>query len=171
MNVGARAATSENLCFMDGEMKFGNDFFSKIMHFARTNKFFSCWDRLYGEPGRDIPSGRHHIFGKTIFTMGGVFFSTKDFFFNTLGGMNENYFGYGGEDNDLHVRAMHILKSIPAMPYQVTHQYHHWHPANSAFPLNPNRTKILKITTSNPQLVINKLKKARVGNPSAPTLV
>lgn len=187
MNVGAREASTDNLLFIDAEISFGSDFLQKVVEFAKDKEFFNCWSKYVCMTGRDNPNERYHYFCKTIRAMIGVFFSKKDFFFNTLGGYNENYFGYGGEDNDIFHRAKFIFEkgskkyfdnfwekfetNIPVMEYTIYHHYHHWHPPEGANPLCLEREDILKYTFDNPQNIINKLTKSNIGNKQCPILI
>jgi glycosyltransferase involved in cell wall biosynthesis len=171
MNVGAREANTDNLVFIDAEISFGSGFLKEIIEMANYNEFFNCWSEYICKAGRDNPKDRIHYFPVTISAMIGAFYSTKDFFFNILGGYNENYFGYGGEDNDIYYRANYLLEEIPKMEYTLIHNYHHWHPKNGANPLSTDREKILKITLDNPNEVIHKLIKANIGDRKCPHII
>lgn len=183
MNVGAREATTDNLFFIDAELSFGPDYLEKAVELIKRTPFFNGWSEYVCMPGRDNPKERRHYFEKdrrTIHAMIGIFFSKKDFFFNKLGGYNENYFGYGGEDNDICYRARFIfdkasaekcVTSIPSLPYTVYHNYHHWHPVDGANPLCPNRDEILEVTYAKPEEIINRLIKTNIGNGACPTLI
>jgi len=170
MNVGARDATTEHLLFIDAEMSFGTDYLQKIVDFIPDKVFFNGWVRYWCEVGRDNPRRRIHYFDDTLHAMVGCFYSTKDFFFNKLGGYCEDFFGYGGEDNEIYIRAKFILNKIPALQYTIIHQYHHWHPESSHDPLNPSRHAILTRTDLSPKDVINKLVNSKIGNKWEPTL-
>jgi predicted glycosyltransferase involved in capsule biosynthesis len=187
MNVGAREAATDNLLFIDSEISFGLDFLQKVIEFAQNKQFFNCWSEYICMVGRDNPNERRHFFPKTIRAMIGIFFSKRDFFFNVLGGYNENYFGYGGEDNDIFHRAKFIFENnnikyeenfwerfettIPVMNYTIYHHYHHWHPPEGPNPLCPNREDILINTFKNTQKIIDKLIKTNIGNLKCPTLI
>ena len=171
MNVGARVSTTENLLFVDADVIFGQDFLQKVTNYAPRKKLFNCWSEYHIMPGRDNPDKRTHYFPTTFKALVAVFYSTKDFFFNELGGYNEDYFGYGGEDNDIYTRSQFLLGEIPTMPYSLEHTYHDWHPSNSAMPLSSRRMEILNKTLANPLEIINKLKKTEIGNLRYPTLI
>jgi predicted glycosyltransferase involved in capsule biosynthesis len=171
MNVGAKQATTDNLLFMDAEISFSQDFLQKVVDFAKDRQFFNCWSKYICMAGRDNPHERKHILNKTVHAMIGVFYSKKDFFFNKLGGYNENYFGYGAEDNDIFIRAKYLLKEISCLEYNIYHHYHHWHPKEGANPLNLDREIILQKTIDNPQEIINKLTTSNIGNIQCPTLI
>lgn len=172
MNVGARNAKTDNLIFIDAEISFDNPFLlEEYLHLTEVYKFFNGWSKYICLEGRDNPTQRIHSFGKTVHAMIGIFYSNKDFYFNKLGGYNENYFGYGGEDNDVFYRVEYLLKKIPVSHQTVYHNYHHWHPLKGANPLNPEREVILNKTIANPQDIINKLINTQIGNKKCPTLI
>ena len=172
MNVGAKAAKSKWLVFLDADLLFGKDFLSRINFFRQKGmphiRYFTCWQYILAMPGKDEPILR--LIDPSICTAGGAFCSQKDFFWN-IGGMNENYFGYGGEDNDLWVRANINLgkknsNNIPSMPYALVHHYHDW-----AIP-SPDRLDILSRTLKYPVQVMDKLvaNKSKLGSLEAPTI-
>ena len=91
-----------------------------------------------------------------------------------LGGMNENYFGYGREDSDLWIRADYInqYSGIPEIKYPLTHQYHHWVVTDTKdAPDYRKNCEIWKATKRDPQKIIDKLKQADLGNIEHPTLI
>ncbi len=170
MNVAANAAQTKTLVFLDVDMLFGKNFLSKILYFKRSDAglfYFTCWSYICFLPGKDEPVLR--VVDPSIFTAGGAFCTDKTFFW-TAGGMNENYFGYGGEDNDLWVRVNARLGkktqvNIPHMPYALVHWYHDWsQPSEERF-YHLNRT------VEQPEAVIAKLRQAGLGNPSGPIAV
>jgi hypothetical protein len=115
-------------------------------------------------PGKDNPVSRH-IRPDMTRAMGGIWYCEKDFYFNTLGGMNENFFGYGGEDNDVFERATYILNRTPAyVSYPIVHQYHDWMiPSSSA-----NKWEY---TRDNPLKIITLLKYSNLGKDEQPTII
>lgn len=168
MNVAAKAATSDNLVYLDVDMVFDKTYFDKINRFKSPNvNYFTCWQYIISMPGKDQPIAR--LITKDVLTAGGAFFINKGFFWSA-GGMNENYFGYGGEDNDLWVRVNRLLgdrtaHNVPSMPYALGHWYHDW-----AAP-SPDRFYPLNRTNQHTNTVIERLKAAPLGNPAAPTLI
>lgn len=171
INVAMKQANTNNILILDADILFGKDYFSKVMEFKQHHSFFSAYKVIILLPGKSNPITRIR-FQHDIHAMGGGWFTDRNFFFNELGGMNENYFGYGGEDNDIYYRARYVLKMpIPELDYSITHQYHDWHRPDGANPLNPNRLIILKKAEKNPREITNKLKEANLGNPNRPTLI
>lgn len=171
INIGVKAAIYHNVFVIDADVLFGNTYFERILDFAQIHPmFFHGYNWIVLLPGRDNPITRvspHQYISST----GGTWFANKNFYFNQLGGMNENYFGYGCEDGDMWSRASYLLNGIPEMNYPLTHQYHHWHEANGANPLNPDRAKLLNYTKNHTKEVIEKLKQIKLGNSNFPTLI
>lgn len=168
MNVGAKQASTDYLVFLDVDMIFDKSYFDKINRFKTPGiSYFTCWQYIVSMPGKDLPVAK--LITKDILTAGGAFYIDRKFFWST-GGMNENYFGYGGEDNDLWVRANRILgdktkHNIPSMPYALGHWYHDW-----AVP-SPDRFYPLNRTNQHTNEVIQRLKAVSLGNPQGPTLI
>lgn len=168
MNAAAKQAQCDTLMFLDVDMVFDKTYFDKIIRFKNPNvKYFTCWQYIVSMPGKDMPVAK--IITKDILTAGGAFCIEKKFFWDA-GGMNENYFGYGGEDNDLWVRVNRLLgdkskHNIPSLPYALGHHYHDW-----AEP-SPDRFYPLNRTNQHTATVMAKLKAAQLGNPNGPTLI
>ena len=77
--------------------------------------------------------------------------------------MNENYYGYGGEDNDLWFRANRRLgesakHNVTAMPYVLAHSYHDWSQPSE------ERFAILNRTLQNPGDVESRLARRSLGS-------
>ena len=134
-----------------------------------------CWDSIFLMPGKDNPILRI-LRLEHLLTVGGIFYTEKNFFFNTVGGFSEDYFGYGSEDNDLYTRVNMILdKNMPKMPYSIVHCYHHWHPIDGPDPYNEDSIshkyrKMVKYKNYW-KLITNALIKANTGNEKSPTAV
>jgi hypothetical protein len=136
-------------------------------------KFFCAYLYLKLLPGKDNPTDRL-VSSKYLEAIGGAWFCYKDFFFNTLGGMNENYFGYGAEDNDMWWRVQYWYTKvfnngeqypIPMLPFNMEHQYHDWAPFTS------ERYDMLNKTRNHPDIVLKRLVEAQLGKESGPTLI
>ncbi len=171
MNVAAREAKGGILVFMDADMIFGKEYLYYVNLWRQNThpnpKFFVGWDWIIKLPGRDEPNVR--MVRTTALTAGGVFWIDTDFYWE-VGGMNENYFGYGGEDNDFWVRANVILgkknhKNVLNAPYPMAHIYHDCAVAS------PNRFYPLNRTIQFPQLITERLKRERLGKTEGPTLI
>lgn len=167
MNVAARATNSDSLFFVDVDMMFGKSYLSKVAYFKGNKKFFIGWQFITFLPGKDEPIIR--TVDPSILTAGGAFFVDKTFFWE-MGGMNEGFFGYGGEDNDFWVRANLALgargqMNVPAMPYALVHWYHDW-----AVP-SPERFFWLDRTAQQPAKMIQKLRRYNLGQREGPVSI
>lgn len=169
-NVGAKSAYHENIIFMDADSLFGKDYIYTIRdHVKNThenlNKIMVCWNTLICLPGRDNAIVRY-VNPEVICTLGGVWYAHKKYFFESLGGMNENYAEYGGEDNDIYQRALFVQKTpIAIIPYTLCHQYHHWEkPAKNA-------DYLFNISLQNAHAITERLKSTDIGNKDHPTLI
>lgn len=137
MNVGARTAKYNDLIFMDADSLFGADYLKTIDHQVNGtptthSKIMVAWNYLIGLPGKDNPISRH-LRPDMLRTLGGIWYANKDFYFGKFGGMNENFEGYGGEDNEAYERACSILglSNLSYIGYPIAHQYHDWEPQHS----------------------------------------
>jgi predicted glycosyltransferase involved in capsule biosynthesis len=167
MNTAAKQTTSDSLLFLDVDMVFDKTYFDKIIRHKSGKKYFTCWQYIVSMPGKDMPVAK--IITKDILTAGGAFCVDKKFFWDA-GGMNENYFGYGGEDNDLWVRVNRMFgdrtkHNVDFLPYALGHHYHDW-----AEP-SPDRFYPLNRTNQHTNVVISKLRSVSLGNPDGPTLI
>lgn len=158
-NVAAKQAKHELLLFIDADTLFDNDYFQIIHEFydKYKNEFFLPWKQCRMLAGRDEPTER---MVDAMYLQGAahVWAVTKEFYWR-IGGMNEKYFGYGAEDLDFFERAKHLLKIIFNMEIIISHSYHHFHPKDSAFPLNARRVDLLEETRRNYELEIEKLRR------------
>jgi glycosyltransferase involved in cell wall biosynthesis len=145
-NVGVRVAKNNQLLFIDADTQFDEKFFATVFDFYDRfkNKCFVTWDKCMMLAGRDEPTERE-LNAYHMKAMGHSWFFEKDFYWK-IGGMNEKYFGYGAEDQDLWERALHVEKYVPNMPYVIKHTYHHFHPKDSVYPLNERRVSLKEET-------------------------
>ena len=169
MNVGAKESKYDDLIFMDADSLLGKDFLLVVRRNVREssspyNKLMFCWNYIIALYGKDNPISRH-IRPDTTMAMGGAWYCYKDFYFNEFGGMNENYFGYGGEDNDAYERARYLFNnSPPTMNYPLAHQYHDWVKASDT-------AMKFVITREHPKEIIERLLSANLGNKNSPTII
>ena len=171
INVGIRNANGDGILVLDADMTFKRDYFEKVVTFSKQYpKFFNGFNYITLLPGKDNPVCRVLPYNNQAI-IGGAWYTSKKFFFEELGGFNEDYFGYGGEDNDTGERAKFLLKNVPELIYSITHQYHDWHKPDGANPLNPDRTILLSKAKQDPSGVISKLKSKQLGNILYPTLI
>ena len=180
INVGINKAKCDNIIVLDADILVGKEYLEKVLEFKAQNdvftktglEFFHGYDWIVLLPGKDNPITRvmHH---KDISSTGGSWFTTKSFFWNRIGGMNENYFGYGREDSDLWNRVDYItISPILNLPYPLTHQYHDWEVKNGSHDkIYQKNCLIWHYTKDNTKDVIRKLKKTSLGKLEGPTLI
>ena len=176
INVAARKASTNSLLVIDADSEMKKEHLGEIFIYRNAHlqfKFFCAYLYLKLQPGKDNPIERL-VSSMYLEAVGGAWFCYKDFFFNNLGGMNENYFGYGAEDNDMWWRVKLWFNKnlgndteypIPMIPFNMKHQYHDW------APVKHERYDMLNKTRNNPELVTRRLIAAEVGKESGPTLI
>jgi predicted glycosyltransferase involved in capsule biosynthesis len=172
MNIGAKHANTDWLVFCDADTLFGKEYLYKVNLWRHktipNDPFFIGWNTLMKLPGKDEPVART-LDPTAALTAGGVFWIKKDFFWK-VGGMNENYFGYGGEDNDFWIRVNTDLGSqnlinVRCSPYAIVHMYH-----DDAVP-SPERFYHLDRVHQYPKEITRRLvnRKESLGNLESPT--
>ena len=180
-NVGAREAKGEKHLHLDADLIFRSDYFGKVAGFKR--KAFAAWSACYrlSEKGtqewvrsRSLDSimkdpsfidGRE---GKPIrphvWTAAGVAYCfNRAFFFKQLGGFNENFFGWGGMDNDTALRALKLLGEYPVLPGCTLYHLAHGGRKGGKGPWG--------LTRKHPMQVTEKLRKAKLGRKEGPTVI
>ncbi len=136
MNVAARKASTDHLLFLDADTLFYIDYLQSVFLFLESldrelyQNIAIAWDNMAALPGRDNPDVRYIKPWRTR-ALGGCWYAYRPFFFEKFGGMNEDYWGYGGEDNEAYERSLVAMKinrrkRVPLLRYTVMHQYHHW---------------------------------------------
>jgi len=165
MNVAAKRAVYPHFLFMDADSIFGDTYLIVIRKFLEqynSNVAF-CWNYIICLTGKDNPHYRH-IRPDTTAAMGGIWYAHKEYFLGPFGGMNEAFFGYGGEDNDAYERvlALRNMRGPDVIPYPLAHQYHDWvKPSVSATPY-------FEKTKKYPREVCSLIRQFGVGNESRP---
>lgn len=173
-NVGARLAAGNRFLFLDSDLVFGptyvkavHDFsapffyaFNKVVHYtkdvaAQVRKELKIVSDKRAQ--EFFPGVKKHPGYAVAFN--------KKFFWNIIGGYNENYFGWGGLDNDIARRSVHMLKREYMLPQNI---FHLWHPRGHAKTI-PLIMNTWVTTQHHPDKIINRLKKAKLGNPNKPT--
>lgn len=171
MNVGAKAAKYPYLLFVDGDNLCGERFFQSIQAAMRSfrtaaRKCFLCWNWIINLPGKDGP--------KTTFmaphelnALCGIWCAEREFYLGDFGGMNENFVGYGGEDNEAYERARYLTRQdhLAYMQFPLVHQYHDW-----AEP-SPLAKSYFEVGRSNPGIITDRLKAAGLGKLEGPTFI
>jgi len=130
-NVGSKISEGDILLHLDADLLFDKSFFEKVLKYDK--KAFVAWNnclRLTEEGLNDWRLGGFenikdfnidHREGQPIkpiidYTAGFANCFERDFYFNEFGGFNENFFGWGGDDNDAALRYSTILGKYHIMP-------------------------------------------------------
>ena len=141
-NVGARSAAGDKHLQLDADIIFGPDYLGRVAECDR--EAFHAWDKLYRltEDGarawlrsrsfdgllkdasfvdaREGWKGLEHRFKplrpNVWHTAGVAYCFDRDFFFNRFGGFNENFFGWGGMDNDAALRFTQLVGEHYKLP-------------------------------------------------------
>lgn len=171
MNIGAVLANYQYLIFIDADTLFEKDFLDKVQSYIDANiqnKMFMCWDELIAMEGKDNPR-RRFIRPPMTVALGGIWCAERQYYFSEFGGMCENFWGYGGEDNEAYERAV-LLLDIPTpnfhmMRYTLTHQYHDWEK-----PHNDATSLFLKCRAHSLE-ICKRIKERGIGRLDAPSLI
>lgn len=178
-NVGARHAQGDKFLFMDIDVVVDETYLERVEAFDAP--YFFTYDTIHmltQEGSKMIQQSKKIVPGACTGALTGpsgaldfagfAVCAQRDFFFNALGGYNENYFGWGGNDNDIAWRARHILGKDYRLPGSI---YHIWHQRQYTEFLKWERKSIWLTTKRNPQVVTDRLKKANLGKDQDFTLI
>lgn len=180
-NIGSNISEGEKLLHLDADLVFDKNYFKKIIDFKE--KGFAAWDtcfRLNEKGFKDyITIGLEKINKENIdpregliivprvnFTAGFANCFDREFFFKEFGGYNENYFGWGGEDNDATLRFSTLLGKYHILPNCTI--YHLPHGGRKT---RKGNYKELQRTIKNPLEITNLLLKTKLGNIEGPKVV
>jgi len=190
-NVGAREAQGEIIVLMDSDFVFENNYFSIISEFngefaagAETyywcnteeptlewmrTKDFNVFRKRGGEPRDPVFKFRSMSRGCGY---GAILVYNKEWFWNSMGGYNENFFRYGWEDKATTEMIKSLLgrddESMLRIPSEAAHLNHR---AKDVRNLNINEGLFNRFTNMDQREVSDRIKNAGVGKKSAPTLI
>jgi predicted glycosyltransferase involved in capsule biosynthesis len=179
-NVGARYAKGKKLLFYDVDLICKDEnYLEKIYEF--DTPYFVAWNKMFcltNKCSNNILCNTkvtnfslENVYVSGMQKYAGVGFAVcidKDFFFNKLGGYNENYLGWGGNDTDIAWRALNILKKEYKFSIDL---YHLWHEKSYAKNLIHKRKSIWLTTKNNPHKITKRLKNANLGNIKKQTFI
>jgi predicted glycosyltransferase involved in capsule biosynthesis len=178
-NVGARIARGNKLLFLNVDMICNKSYLEAVSKFNAPH--FLAWNKVYrlSEQSSNqicqslqltnamlqgIPVHKAHALKQC----GSAVCSMKDFYWNKLGGYNENYLGWGEEDVDIATRAFTILKR----GYILNQPLHHlWHLQKYVTHMKQERNKLIAVTRARPMEITKKLRNANLGNKNKQTYI
>ena len=190
-NVGAREADGEIIVLMDSDFVFENNYFDIVSQFngefaagAETyywcntegptlewlrNKDFNIFRRKGGGPRDEVFQFRSMTRGCGY---GAILVYNKSWFWETLGGYNENFFRYGWEDKATTEMIKSLLnrddESMLRIPSEAAHLSHR---SKDVRNLNINEDLFNRFTQMNQFDLSLRIKEAAVGKRSGPTLI
>ena len=190
-NVGAREAQGEIIVLMDSDFVFENGYFQVISEFkgefaAGAETYYWCnmedptseWLRTKDfNVFRRLGAGpRDSVFQFRSMTRGcgygAILVYNKDWFWNTLGGYNENFFRYGWEDKATTEMIKILLnrddESMLRIPYESAHLHHR---SKDVRNMNINEKLFYDFTRMDQFDLANKIKECNVGKRSEPTVI
>lgn len=188
-NVGAREAEGEKHLHLDADLLFRQDYFRKVVDFGK--EAFSAWSRCYylteqaaqvwlraksfDELTRDesfieVRKGRQ--MKPNIWSAAGCAYCfDRNFFFNRFGGFNENFFGWGGDDNDAALRFSRLLdKNYHVLPDCTIYHMPHAGRKGASGGVTGGVGEWER-TQKDPMGVTEKMLKANLGKREGPTVV
>lgn len=190
-NVGAREAQGEIIVLMDSDFVFENDYFLRISEFtgefaAGAETYYWCnreeptseWLRT-GDYNRLRERGadwRDPVFKFRSMTRGcgygAILVYNRDWFWNVLGGYNENFFKYGWEDKAATETIKFLLgkndEELSRIPYDAFHLFHlNKDPRN----LKTNEDLFNRFTNMDQIELTERIKKEGVGKKEMPSII
>jgi glycosyltransferase involved in cell wall biosynthesis len=190
-NVGAREAQGEIIVLMDSDFVFDDGYFSVISEFkgefaAGAETYYWCnteeatidWIRTkdFNVFRRRGAGPRDPVFQFRSMSRGcgygAILVYNKEWFWDTMGGYNENFFRYGWEDKATTEMIKSLLgrddESMLRIPYEAAHLNHR---AKDVRNLNTNESLFVRFTGMNQSELSRIIKEARVGKKSEPTVI
>lgn len=190
-NVGAREAQGDIIVLMDSDFVFENNYFSIINEFkgefaAGAETYYWCnteepttdWLRtrdfnIFRNRGGDH---RDPVFKFRSMTRGcgygAILIYNKDWFWNVMGGYNENFFRYGWEDKATTEMIKSLLErddeSMLRIPSEAAHLNHR---AKDPRNMNINEKLFYHFTSMDQKILSDRIKEIGVGKKSEPTLL
>jgi glycosyltransferase involved in cell wall biosynthesis len=190
-NVGAREAKGDILVLMDSDFVFEQEYFEVISKF---DKEFAAGAETYYWCNTETPtmdwlrSRDFNVFRKKgagpkdeVFKFrsmtrgcgyGAILVYNKNWYWNTFGGYNENFFRYGWEDKAATETIKFLLskndESMNRIGYECAHLNHR---AKDVRNMMINENLFYQYTKMNQNELINRIKNANVGKKNTPSLI
>jgi glycosyltransferase involved in cell wall biosynthesis len=190
-NVGAKEATGDLLVLMDSDFVFEKDYFQKISEFqgnfaAGAETYYWCnteaptsvWlrnrDFNYFRTQGNGP--RDPVFKFRSMTrgcgFGAILVYNRNWFWETFGGYNENFFKYGWEDKAATETIKFLLgrtdESMDRIPYEAAHLSHFGKDVRN---MPTNERLFNQYSSLNQAILVERIKGAEVGKKSTPSLI
>ena len=130
MNTGTRFASGKRVLWLDTDFIYDYDYFQSIAE--HRERLFLAWNQLYymSEVQTEctknvIPNDNTVGVSPSIEgACGSAVCCDVAFLQECIGGHNENYFGWGLDDNDFAHRTKSIMGRFPVLKAKVYHMYH-----------------------------------------------
>jgi glycosyltransferase involved in cell wall biosynthesis len=190
-NVGAREAQGEIIVLMDSDFVFENNYFQVISEFkgefaAGAETYYWCnmedptteWLRTkdFNTFRKQGAGHRDPVFKFRSMSRGcgygAILVYNKEWFWNTMGGYNENFFRYGWEDKATTEMIKSLLsrddESMYRIPYEAAHLNHR---STDVRNMNINESLFNSFTSMDQFELSNRIKEANVGKRSCPTTI
>jgi glycosyltransferase involved in cell wall biosynthesis len=190
-NVGAREAQGEIIVLMDSDFVFENNYFQVISEFkgefaAGAETYYWCnmedptteWLRTkdFNTFRKQGAGHRDPVFKFRSMSRGcgygAILVYNKEWFWNTMGGYNENFFRYGWEDKATTEMIKSLLsrddESMYRIPYEAAHLNHR---SKDVRNMNINESLFNSFTSMDQFELSNRIKEANVGKRSCPTTI
>lgn len=178
-NVGAKIANGERYLFYDIDLVCSETYLQAVRNFRAP--YFIAWSTMLAMDAKasaevmqtkklerkHLEKAERQKSGTLLFAGYSVAANAK-FFWDRLGGYNENYLGWGGNDNDIAWRAKHILGKEHKFDHKL---YHLWHAKGYSKFLLWHRRSIWETTRKHPYEVTKRLKQANLGRQKEPTFI
>jgi glycosyltransferase involved in cell wall biosynthesis len=190
-NVGAKNAQGETIVLMDSDFVFEKDYFKTISEFngefaAGAETYYWCntedptmeWmrSRDFNLFRRKGAGPKDPVFKFRSMTRGcgygAILVYNKDWYWNTFGGYNENFFRYGWEDKAATETIKALLgnddESMNRIPYETAHLSHRGKDVRN---MNINERLFEEYTKMDQFELTSRIKSLGVGKISSPTLL
>ena len=190
-NVGAREALGEIIVLMDSDFVFEREYFTKISEFkgefaAGAETYYWCnhenptteWIRTRnfnnlrnkgGEPRDAVFKFRSMTRGCGY---GAILVYNKNWFWDTFGGYNENFFRYGWEDKAATETIKFLLnrndETMDRIPYEAAHLNHR---SKDTKNINLNENLFNQFVSMDQNKLVKKIKEAEVGKKDFPSII
>ena len=178
-NVGARIAEGDRFLFYDIDLICSGNYLQEVHDFQAP--YFIAWDKMFcltSPQSQDVHETktieRSYLDSTEVFKSGVLDFAGfsvsvgRKCFYEKLGEYNENYLGWGGNDNDIAWRAFKVI----GKEFKFSHTlYHLWHTKAYVKYLLWERRDVWRTTYKHPRKVNNRLLKVPKGNPVRQTYI